>query len=206
MILFTLCTLYLTPLSAFAGAGTTGASFLKIGIGARAVGMGEAFVAVSDDASAIYWNPGGLGGLIKKEFSAMHLEWIEGIKYEGLTYVHPVEKNGTWGIDFKYIHINDLKKTIVNSSSTTGYDELGTFSAYDMMITIGYGKRVLSDLNLGIGLKYIREMLDDKNANAIAGDIGLLYELKGGKIGLSFQNFGTKIKSVDVSGELPFNT
>src|SRR4029077_8125627 len=40
--------------------GTSGAQFLKIGPGARPVGMGEAFTGVPDDIHAIYWNPAGL--------------------------------------------------------------------------------------------------------------------------------------------------
>jgi len=42
-------------LPALAGAQTFG------GVGARAEGMGGAFVAVADDASAVYWNPAGIG-------------------------------------------------------------------------------------------------------------------------------------------------
>lgn len=197
---------HLSPYSVFAaGVGTTGASFLKIGVGARAVAMGEAFAGVADDASAIYWNPGGLGILSKKEFSAMHLQWFEGIQYEGLTYVHPTERRGTFGVDFRYLHTDALKKTVVNSSSSTGYDELGTFSSYDMMATVGYGKQILPHFNLGVGLKYIKETIDDKDATAIAGDFGLLFDLRGGRIGLSLQNLGTKLKFVKEEGSLPFN-
>ena len=47
--------------------GTTAASFLEIGIGSRAIAMGGAFVAVANDATALYWNPGGLSRLPSKE-------------------------------------------------------------------------------------------------------------------------------------------
>jgi hypothetical protein len=47
--------------------GTTAAQFLKIGVGSRAVGMGGAFVAVADDITSLYWNPGGLGRLNHNE-------------------------------------------------------------------------------------------------------------------------------------------
>jgi len=42
--------------------GTTGAAFLTMGMGARAVGMGGAYSAVAADASAVSWNPAGLNG------------------------------------------------------------------------------------------------------------------------------------------------
>jgi hypothetical protein len=40
--------------------GTAGAQFLELGVSARAVAMGEAFVAVANDATAVYYNPAGL--------------------------------------------------------------------------------------------------------------------------------------------------
>src|SRR3982751_1643689 len=47
--------------SSFASSpGTTAADLLNIGVGARAIGMGEAFVAQADDSSSLYWNPAGL--------------------------------------------------------------------------------------------------------------------------------------------------
>ncbi len=42
-------------------ASSAGVLFLRIGAGVRAAGMGEAFVAVADDATATHWNPAGLG-------------------------------------------------------------------------------------------------------------------------------------------------
>ena len=41
-------------------AGTTGASFLKLGVGARAAGLGYSALTLSEDASALYWNPAAL--------------------------------------------------------------------------------------------------------------------------------------------------
>ena len=41
--------------------GTTAAQFIKLGVGARAIGMGGTFVAEASDLSALYWNPAGLG-------------------------------------------------------------------------------------------------------------------------------------------------
>ena len=46
---------------AFAGVSDAAALFLRIAAGARAAGMGEAFVAIADDATATHWNPAGLG-------------------------------------------------------------------------------------------------------------------------------------------------
>ena len=49
------------PVSAFAaGPGTSAATFLKLGFGARPLGLGEAYVAVADDAAALHYNPAGL--------------------------------------------------------------------------------------------------------------------------------------------------
>ena len=44
----------------FAKVGTFGAQFLKIGVSARATGMGSAYTAVADNAEGVYWNPAGI--------------------------------------------------------------------------------------------------------------------------------------------------
>ena len=52
--------------------GTTTAQFLKLGVGARAIGMGEAYSAIADDPTAIYWNPAGLAAVSEHSVSLMH--------------------------------------------------------------------------------------------------------------------------------------
>ena len=54
--------------------GTTAAQFLKIGIGARALGMGGAYSAVSNDVTALYWNPAGLSSSKKNGIILDHQE------------------------------------------------------------------------------------------------------------------------------------
>lgn len=68
------------------------AEFLKIGVGARALGMGEAFVAVADDGTAGYWNPAGLVYVKQREVSALHAEQFGAlVNYDFASYVHPLD-------------------------------------------------------------------------------------------------------------------
>ncbi|MBN1326787.1 MAG: UPF0164 family protein, partial [Candidatus Cloacimonetes bacterium] len=66
----------------FAKAGTAGLQFLKLGIDARAIGMGEAYTAVTDDISSVYWNPAGLALKPYTQVLLSHTEWVADIRYE----------------------------------------------------------------------------------------------------------------------------
>jgi len=66
---------FILNLSFASGAGTSGAIILKQTVGARPLGMGEAFVAVADNvAGALHWNPAGLSQIRKHEISAIYLK------------------------------------------------------------------------------------------------------------------------------------
>jgi len=75
-------------------AGTSSATFLRIGVGARAVAMGETFVAVANDPSAIYWNPAGLASLQRRELSISHVQWPADIGYDHVTLTLPSRRFG----------------------------------------------------------------------------------------------------------------
>src|SRR5689334_3253054 len=66
--------LALVLLPATAGATRYAGEFLRIGAGARALGMGSAFVGLADDGTAAYWNPAGLATLPDRQINAMHAE------------------------------------------------------------------------------------------------------------------------------------
>src|SRR5512144_2945433 len=62
--------------------GTTGATCLQIGVGARAVAMGNAFVGTADDITALYWNPAGLARMGTSEGTFMHANWFVDTKFD----------------------------------------------------------------------------------------------------------------------------
>ena len=57
-------------------AGISTAQFLKIGVGGRAAALGEAFIAVANDASALYWNPAGLVQFEENQVMFSHNSWV----------------------------------------------------------------------------------------------------------------------------------
>jgi hypothetical protein len=73
-----------------AGATRLAGEFMALGAGARALGMGGAFGAVADDASAVYWNPAGIAGIEKRQALAMHAEQFGNlVNYNFGSYVQP---------------------------------------------------------------------------------------------------------------------
>ena len=56
--------------------GTTAANFLEIGVGSRATSMGDAYVAVANDVSSIYWNPAGLSNVSNSSALFMVQPWL----------------------------------------------------------------------------------------------------------------------------------
>src|SRR3954471_8079340 len=89
------------------GPGTTTADLLKIPVGVRAVGMGEAFTAMADDSSALYWNPAGMSLTNQKEATFMHSSLIEGVHYEHLGFVAPGDSYA-FGTNFSYLGYGDI--------------------------------------------------------------------------------------------------
>src|SRR5581483_11491941 len=102
------------------GPGTSGATFLRIGVGARPEGMGEAFTAASDDINALFWNVAGLGQFSGHKATFMDNLWgpEEALYY--LAYAQPVEGMGTLGGSLTYLSMGSLPVTSVASPDGTG--------------------------------------------------------------------------------------
>lgn len=100
------------------------AEFLKIGVGARALGMGEAFVAVADDGTAGYWNPAGLVFVRHREVSALHAEQFGAlVNYDFASYVHPLEPGNT---RTPVLAISLIRSAIDNIPQLDGSNQGGT--------------------------------------------------------------------------------
>jgi len=129
------------------------ASFLKVGTGARASAMGEAFSAVADDSSALFWNPAGLACLRKTEFQVSHNQWLTDVKMDHFMLAIPA--GGTWAVAWSTLDLGEFDEW-TGPGSLTGR----TFSVNDQILTFGYGNSFFTEtLLMGASGKYIRENL-----------------------------------------------
>lgn len=190
--------LSLLPGAAFAAAGSTGIASLKLGVGARAMGLGGAYVALADDPTATYWNAAGLAGLRNTEVTAMHNQWIQDFRQEYAAVATPLGK-GTFGFSFSGFYTSELE----------GRDDVGNvtqgFGFNDIAMTAGYGRPLASSLDAGASLRYVREMIAEVDAKTFAFDLGARYRLRdtGLSLGAAVQNVGGKPTLVDEAFELP---
>jgi hypothetical protein len=172
--------------------GTSAGNFLKIGVGARAVGMGEAFVAVANDPTTIYWNPAGVASIVRREGAVSHVSWPAEIAYDHIAYVAPVEKlGGSIGIQFGLLHTDIEETTELNpfgTGRTIGYANWET--------GVTYGRRLTDRLLVGVGGKFVHEDLgEDVGGTAVNSwlvDLGSIYYLgiSSVRIGMALSHFG----------------
>lgn len=173
--------------------GTTAATFLEIGIGAKANGMGGAFVSLSNDATALYWNPAGAAHLMQNEAQVVHTNWIADTKLDYAALVLPFGELGTLGFSYTSLNMPDMKVRTVEMPEGTGE----YFSAGDLALGVSYARTLTDRFSIGFNAKYIQESIWHMTASAFAVDFGTLFrtDLFGGMvIGASISNFGTKMK------------
>ena len=167
------------------------APFLKIGVGARAIGMGEAFVAVANDASALYWNPAGITQIEKNEAVFSHTEFTVDLKHEFFGYVHKLGTNSI-GLSIISVSTDDFEET-------TEFQPLGTgnfVSFGDLAVGLTFARQMTDRFSMGFGIKYIDETLDVLHARNVFIDFGTFFwtGLGSSRFAFSVSNFGTNIE------------
>lgn len=168
---------------------STAATFLEIAVGARAVGYGGAFVSVSNDASALYWNVGGIPQLSKNEVTAVHTSWLADTKFSYAGLVLPLGDAGTLGFSFTALSMDDMKVRTIELPDGTGE----MFNAQDLSIAISYGRYLSDRFSIGVTVKYIQQTIWHMNSSSVAFDIGTIFKtdlLGGMRIGAAMTNFG----------------
>jgi hypothetical protein len=177
--------------------GTTTAQFLTLGAGARATAMGNAYTALSDDATAVYWNPAGLSQITDPSLSVMHAAWFGDIYYDWASYVLPIRGVGTLGIGVQYLNAGTIQGADINNNPTN------SFTPNDTAVTLSYSRNIAA-LMVGVNLKYITSTITN-SASAVAGDIGVLYKASesGLSVGACVQNAGTAMQFSDQAEQLP---
>ncbi len=145
------------------------ASYLKISSAARASAMGEAFSAVADDASALYWNPAGLGGVHEVSLMVSHNQWLGDVRIENFYLAIPA--SGTWGIGYSILDLGEFAEW-----EGPGYQKGNVFSVNGQVVSAGYGRSFFADaLQVGASARAVRENLGGGvSGQAFNTDLGVL--------------------------------
>ncbi len=184
------------------GAGSTTANFLKIGMGARAAGMGDAFMAVADDSLSVYWNPAGMMLLRGTDISLTHAEWMEGVKHEFLTFATRRKNEGAMGFSLTYLGVTPYASTLETPTGEyagTGED----VSARDLAFSLAFAQRLgfwfpgktMNKLMVGLKGNLVNQHLDDGGSTGLSFDLGGLYEIRRGRTyaALTVSNVGSRM-------------
>ncbi len=172
--------------------GTTAATFLEIGVGARAIGMGGAFVATANDVSAMYWNPAGIAQLNRMQAIFVHTDWLVDITYDYAGMVFPLGGLGVVGMNLTTLNMGEMQVRTIDRPEGTGE----YFDARDLAIGLAYAMNITNRFALGFNVKFISQTIWKEQARGFAIDIGTLYQTpwKGLRIGAALTNFGTDMK------------
>jgi len=173
--------------------GTTAAQFLKIGAGARAIGMGGAYVGISNDIYAVYYNPAGIAN--SNEFGQVafnHSEWLADISYDFAAASLNLTDFGVLFFSLTSLSIPQDKVRTFQFPEGDGR----VWDASSIAIGVGYAKKLTEDFSIGFQAKYIREAIWNSSANGFAIDVGTYYVTPFNDliIGASISNFGSKMQ------------
>jgi hypothetical protein len=175
----------------FGKTGTVALQFLKLGVDARAIGMGEAFTAVSDDISSVYWNPAGLAPAYQNQVFFSHTNWPANIMHEFAagSYTNGVSTLALYG---SALHMDDMEVTDEPTFGPTGE----TFTNSAFAFGVNYAQQFTNKFSAGVGVKYLRENLYEYAVNSYAFDLGSIYNTGWNniKIGMALRNFGPDIR------------
>ncbi len=155
--------------------------FLNIGVGAEALGMGNAVVANTGNVNSGYWNPAGLVNVDKwLEVSLMHSEYFAGIaKYDYLGLAHSIDDRSTIGFSAIRFAVDDIPNTtqLIDNNGNIDYDRISVFTAADYGFLFSYARKLkIEGLSAGGNFKLIhRKVGDFAKSWGFGIDAGLQY-------------------------------
>ncbi len=172
-------------------AGTASVQFLKIGVGARAGAMGESFVAVANDASALYWNPAGISQFKDDQVLFSHTAWLVDMQHEFLGAVYHLSPDDAFGLSVTTLHTEDMPVT-------TELQPLGdgTYFHYgDLAVGLTYSRKLTEQFSFGGTVRYFEETLDVLKMRGTVLDLGTYYWTGLGSLRFSavISNFGNQV-------------
>ena len=198
--------------------------FISTGVGARALGMGGAFVSVVDDVTAGYWNAAGLAEIRFQQAAAMHSERFAGIvTYDYAAYARPYNDDRTIGFSMIRLGVDGISNTTnalldygtdgipgTNDSDGTegngqlddgerlNVDAITKFGDSEWAFYVSYGRQLSPRFSYGGSVKFIRKAFASHSANGLGFDVAFKYRFRDNIfIGANLQDVTTTLLAWD---------
>lgn len=192
--------------------GLNGATFLKIGVGARQIALGAAATTLQNGGpNMMFWNPAGIAGKSGTSIALNHSQWLLEMDHNAFAITHSLSDIGVIGVGLIHVGMGD----IIADRDVAPTPELeprqadkatgSTFSFYDMAVNVSFARQFSDKLSLGASLKLIREKIDDQDANSIAADVGVTYNVgwRGLVFGAAMTNLGGDLTYYQSGAPIP---
>ena len=185
----------------FKRVGKSGFGFLKISPSARAAGMGDAFTAIADDVTTIFYNPAGLTNLNGSVFNFNHTDWIVNSSIISGAIATPLGRNGALGLSIVKFDTEDFEETTVADPEGTGK----MINAGDLALAIAYAIQLTDNLSFGFKTQYLEENIDVDKATAVTADFSTYYKtgFRDLTLAMIMKNFGPEAKFLSDKFKLP---
>jgi len=172
--------------------GTSAAPFLGISVGPRGVALGGAYVAIANDASALYYNPGAISQLGYSQVLVSHTAWLVDTKFDWVGVTLNLGDGGAIGINVTQLNYGE--ETVTTEFNQDGGEE--TWNASDLAVGLSYARNLTDKFSIGGTAKFIQMKIWNESASSMAVDVGLKYktDFNGLIIGMSISNFGGDMK------------
>ncbi len=184
------------------------ADFMFKGAGARPLGMGGAFIAVSDDSNAILWNPAGLYKIKSWEFSSIRtiLPDLDSTT-DMLSLAYPISPKSAVAISYMSSITDDIIVAVYNEE-TQRFEISETSSFKERGLIFSYGHQISTQMSIGFNLKKYEHQFTYHSKSGWEADLSFLCKItENWNIGLSLQNIGwSKIGEDRIPTQVKFGT
>lgn len=172
-------------------------SFLNLDAGARASALAGSFSSNTNDVMSIFYNPAALSTLNKSQVNAGFYKYLLDINAGNAAYSQKLKNSGYIGAGIRYINYGSFDKFDEQSNN------LGTFSANELALSLGYSNVYSKNFHYGINMKFIYSGIDEFTSTGLAADIGLLYLIPSTQwnFGLSLLNAGFQLSEYNTTKE-----
>lgn len=184
------------------GQSNTVYSFLRYDVGARAAAMAGSFVSVTNDPATLFYNPAGIPTQDVPRGSVGFFKHLLDINAGYAVYSQEIPEIGYFAAGIQYTNYGSFDET--DDLGNT----LGTFSASDLAITVGYGGTLEENLYYGGAVKFIHSSIAGYGSSGAAADAGILYVIPQSHLalGASIRNLGAQLSTfAGVNERLPID-